>query len=115
MDLNDVGVAEPGNGLGLDAEPGEAIGPCLAAAANHLNRDPAVESRLPRQVDHAHAALANLLEQLVAGDRGQSVRGDCTGTCRWLGMEDPAVARRRAGIECPESGHDLVRATGARA
>ena len=70
VDLDDVGMAELGDGLGLDAEPGEVVGPGLLPAADHLHRDHAVQPGLAGQVDHAHAPLAELLQELVAGDRG---------------------------------------------
>ena len=38
VDLDDVGVAEPGDGRGLDAESGEMIGARLVPAADHLDR-----------------------------------------------------------------------------
>ena len=50
------------------AEPGEVVGPRLAAAADHLQGDQAVEPQLPRLVDDPHAPLAQPLEDVVAGD-----------------------------------------------
>ena len=69
MDLDDVGMAKLGDGLGLDPEPGEVLGAGLAAAADHLHGDEAVQAHLAGQVDDAHAPLAQLLQELVAGDR----------------------------------------------
>ena len=42
----------------------------LAPPADHLDRDQAVQADLAGHVDDAHAALAELLQELVAGDRG---------------------------------------------
>ena len=63
-------MAEPGDGLGLDAEPGKVVGPRLRTAADHLHRDHAVQAGLAGQVDHPHAPFAELLQELVAGDPG---------------------------------------------
>ena len=70
VDLDDVGMAEPGDGLGLDAEPGEVIGPGLAAAEDHLQGDQAVQAPLAGLVDDAHPPLAQLLQDLVARNLG---------------------------------------------
>ena len=70
VDLDDVGVPEPGDGLGLDAEPGEVVGPRLLPAADHLQGDQAVQAGLAGLVDDPHAPFAELLQDLVAGDRG---------------------------------------------
>ena len=63
VDLDDVGMAEPGDGLGLDPEAGEVVGAGLAAAADHLEGDQAVQARLPGLVDDPHAAFAELLRR----------------------------------------------------
>src|SRR4051794_22645939 len=68
--MEDVGMAELGDGLGLDAEPGEVVGPRLLASPDHLHRDHAVQPGLAGQVDHPHAPLAELLYEVVAGDPG---------------------------------------------
>jgi hypothetical protein len=68
IDLEDVGMPEPGHRLGLDPEPGEVVGPRLAAAADHLEGDQAFEPAVPRLVDNAHSALAQPVENLVGSD-----------------------------------------------
>ena len=70
VDLNDVGMAELGDGLGLGAKAGEVLGACLLPAADHLHRDHAVQTGLAGQVNHPHAPFAELFQELVAGNRG---------------------------------------------
>ena len=69
VNLDDVGVAELGDGLGLDPEAGEVVGAGLAAAPDHLDGDQAVQAHLPGLVDDAHPPSTELLQELVAGDR----------------------------------------------
>ena len=52
----------------------EVVGPRLAAAADHLQGDQAVQPEVPRLVDDPHAPFAQPLEDVVAGD-GWPVRG----------------------------------------
>ncbi len=68
VDLDDVGVVQAGDGLGLGLEAGQVVGAGVFARQDHLERDDAVEAALPGLVDDAHAAAADLAEQLVAGD-----------------------------------------------
>ena len=75
VDLDDVGVLEPRDGLGLGAEAGRLGRPGVAARQDHLERDLAIEADVPRPVDHAHPAAAELLQDLVAGqDRARTGR-----------------------------------------
>ena len=73
VDLDDVGVAEAGDGLGLDQEPGAMLGTGMIAFADHLQGDDPVEPAVPRPVDDAHAAPGDLTEQFVFTDRARSV------------------------------------------
>ena len=63
VDLHDVGVLQPGDGLGLGAEAGQLLpSPACAAGQDHLEGDEAVEPDLPGLVDDAHAAAAQLAQ-----------------------------------------------------
>jgi len=68
VNRNDVGMVQCGSGLGFldETQPPRGIGRLLRR--KHLQRHEAVETRVPRLVDHAHAALAELLEDLVVGE-----------------------------------------------
>ena len=74
VDLDDVGMSQPRDRLGLDAEARQVVGPRLDAAADHLEGDQAVQAGVAGLVDDAHAPFAQPLEDLVAGD-GRPVRG----------------------------------------
>jgi len=67
VDLNDVGVLQAGDGLGLGAEAGQVRRAGMAARQDHLQRDDAIQLEVPRLVDDTHAALAELAQDLVAG------------------------------------------------
>ena len=56
VDLDDIRVAEPGDGLGLDPNAGEVVGPRPLSTPDHLEGDQAVQAPLPGLVDHAHAS-----------------------------------------------------------
>ena len=68
VDLDDVRVVQPGDGLGLGQEADGRLGPGVVAGQDHLQGDEAVEPDLAGLVDDAHAAAAQLAEDLVAGD-----------------------------------------------
>ena len=68
VDADDVRVVEVGLDLGLATEP-RAEGRVLAQVAREdLDRDAAVEPLLDREVDTAHPAAADLLDDLIALD-----------------------------------------------
>ena len=71
IDLDDVRVLQPGDRLGLGQEADGGLGPGVVAGQDHLEGDDAVEPELPGLVDDAHAAAAQLPEDLVAGDLGE--------------------------------------------
>ncbi len=71
VNLHDVRVAQPGDGAGLAVEARQLRLVSVGAGENHLERDQAVEGQLPRLVDDAHAAAADLFEDRVAGNDGQ--------------------------------------------
>ena len=57
-DLDDVRVLEPRHGLGLAAEPGQAVGPGVVAGQDHLQGNGPVEPEVLGPVDDPHAAAA---------------------------------------------------------
>ena len=67
VDLDDVGVLEPRDGLGLGAEAGRLGHAGVAPRQDHLERHLAIEADMPRPVDHAHPAAAELPQDLIAG------------------------------------------------
>ena len=78
VDLDDVGVLELGDGLGLGQEAGGGDGVGVGAGQDHLQGAGAVQADLPGLVDDPHAAAAQLALDLVAGDgrRGAVGRGE---------------------------------------
>jgi hypothetical protein len=66
VDLHNVGMVQPGHRLGLGAEAGQVFRLGLGAGQDHLQGDEALELRLPRLVDHAHAAAAEQAQHLIA-------------------------------------------------
>ncbi len=68
VDRHDAGVVEQGDRLGLVLEP-EQVGVIgQHAGLDHLECDGPVEVDLPSLVDDAHAAAAQLLEELVVAE-----------------------------------------------
>ncbi len=78
VDLHDAGMLQPGDRLGLGAEPRRRHRAGVRAGQNHLERAWPVQGELPRQVDDAHAAAAQLAAHLVASrpQRIESGRSD---------------------------------------
>src|SRR5580704_1179196 len=64
-------MLQMGDGLGFDAETGQRLRAGEAAGEDHFEGAKAIEARLPRLVDHPHAAPAQLAEDLVAGHLGR--------------------------------------------
>jgi hypothetical protein len=89
VDRDDVGVGEPGEGLGLAEHAGLTAG--VAGARQHdLEGDAAIELGVVGGVDHAHAAGAERIEQDVAAEHGALGEGGLRGS-------SPRAARRPAG------------------
>ncbi len=65
VDRGDVGVVEGGEQLGLALEAGQPLGVAGERVGEDLDGDLAVEGRVEGLPDHAHAALADLLDQAV--------------------------------------------------
>ena len=66
--LDDVGVPHARRRLGLDAEAGAFLRAGQGAVANQFEGDQPLRFRLAGLVDDPHAAAAQLLQDLVAGD-----------------------------------------------
>ena len=100
-DLDDVGVLEPGDRLGLGEEAGGGLGRGVGAGQDHLQGAGAVEPDLAGLVDDAHAAAAQLAQDLVAGDGGgraaAPLRRGVVGAGRGVRVGRRAEARRGRG------------------
>ena len=83
-----LGCCELGDGLGLGEEAGCRLGAGMAAAQDHLQSARTVQADLPGLVDHAHAAAAQLAQDLVAGD----------------GRGGPFSRSRRIGLQLEKQG-----------
>jgi hypothetical protein len=68
--VDDVGVGEAGEGLGLAAAAGAGVG-VVAAGADELDGELAVERLVVGGVDDAHAAGADLSQHGEAADAGR--------------------------------------------
>ena len=108
VDLDDVRVLDRGDGPGLGLEPDEVPGLRTGPGPDHLQGDEPVEPRLPRLVDDPHAAPAQHLQDLVAGDLGQSRP---LGIERLAAVEDGRALRaldREGGIDFERRGRAAV-------
>ena len=70
VDREDVRMRERRDGLRLALEPRERVGIGGDGFGEDLDRDVAVELRVPRPVDLAHAARAERREDLVGAEAG---------------------------------------------
>ena len=91
VDLDDVRVLEPGDRLGLGQEAGDGLGRRHGRRPGSSSGAGAIEPDLACLVDDAHAAAAQLAEDLIAGDRG---RGRSAGAPDAAG--DPGIVPRRS-------------------
>ncbi len=66
VDLHDVGMLQAGHRLGLEAKPVQLGAGRLRAASEHLQSDDPLETEVPGLVDDAHAATAQLAQDLVS-------------------------------------------------
>ncbi len=66
---DDVGVTQPGQGLGFALES-RHLGPVRLRRVQHLERHDSVQSLLTRSVDDAHSAAADLLQHLEVDQVG---------------------------------------------
>ena len=86
VDLDDVGVREPGEGLGLALEP-ELGGHVGDLAQQQLDGDLAVEALVVAGVDDAHAAAAELADDRVTTDATGADLGGAVGEVGVAGVE----------------------------
>ena len=123
VDLDDVGVLQAGDGLGLGQEAGDGLGAGMGPGQDHLERAGTVQADLPGPVDDAHAAAAQLAQDLVAGDGGDGAVGHLPGgaaTAGGVGVgqdTDRRVGRlwrrhRATGPRCPPDRYRRVSVTG---
>jgi hypothetical protein len=68
VDADDVGMGQARDGLSLDAEAGQFQEVGFPRCEHHLEGDDAVEAEVAGLVDDAHAATAQLAQQLVTRD-----------------------------------------------
>jgi len=68
IDLDDIGMLQPGRGFRLGAKPGQAHRPGMRSRQDHFQRDDALQAKVPRLIDHAHAAATELFQDLVTGN-----------------------------------------------
>ena len=73
--LDDVGMMEPGDSLGLDPDAGQMIGAAPSVSTDHLHGNLAIQSPLPRPIDDPHTSLAQQVEDLISGDSRQTGTG----------------------------------------
>ena len=75
MNLHDVRMMERGDNVRLGTETGEQFAIAGVDGPHHFKGHEAVQRRLTRLVNHAHAATADLFENLIACIRfGDSAR-----------------------------------------
>jgi len=80
-DLEDVGVGELGDRLGLGLESRETVASLGHILRQHLDRHVAIEPLVVRAVHHSHAAGADLLADTVVGERATDEVTHCLGSC----------------------------------
>ena len=73
----DVGMREGGDGLRLGREARERLGVAGQLLGQDLDRDLAVQPRVPRAVDLAHAAGAERGDDLVRAEPGSCRKTHC--------------------------------------
>ena len=92
VDLDDVGMLEPGDRLGLGGEAGERVGTGVVPGQDHLQGHFPVQADLAGPVDDAHRASAEFPQDLVAGD------------LRLPGHPGSRPALGQRGGDCPSDG-----------
>ncbi len=113
VDLHHVGMPEPGDGSGLDPEPGQVLRGRVVARPDHLERDQPFQPVLAGPIDHPHPAVPEPPEDLVAFHLGHDlgrrpvVRDRERSEGRWMtDRQGPRPARterdrRIAAVERP--------------
>ena len=108
VDLDDIGVLEAGDGLGLPVEAGQGLGAGVGAGQDHLERDQTTQVDLAGLVNDPHAAAAQLLEDLEAGDGRPSGRSRDPGPDGVRRFERAGQWRRIACAEGMVAGRTLA-------
>ena len=75
VDGDDVGMHEPGGGLGFGPETRPVRFAGQVAAEDHLERDGPIEAELPGSPDDAHAAAAEFGDDLEVAKRRRRAHG----------------------------------------
>ena len=107
VDLDNPRVLDLGDGVGLGVEPSDLVGGGVRPGQNHLQRDQSIQSDVPGFVDDAHAASADLRDDLVTRHvhpRPASDRRPVAGPRRRYdrrGLSRPPGPRRRPSPRCP--------------
>ena len=70
IDLHDIGVMQPRDRFRLEPETVQVLRPGLEVGPDHLQGDQTLQLLLPGLVDHPHATVAQLRQDVVAGDLG---------------------------------------------
>ncbi len=65
VDLDDVGMPQPGDRFGLGQEALQRLLGGVPAGRDHLEGDPSAEADLAGAIDHAHPAAAQDLDELI--------------------------------------------------
>ncbi len=68
---DDIGVIQRGGGAGFVHEAGAAVRIGEAGFGEEFDGDEAVETRIPRFIDHAHAAFSELFKQRERSEVGR--------------------------------------------
>ncbi len=88
-----LGVLEPGDGLGLGEEPGAVAVAGKLATREHLQRDDPAQPPVAGLVDDAHAAAAQLAEDLVLADPRRAASRHPAGRARWVAPRGSSANR----------------------
>ena len=96
--LDDAGVTELGQRLGFAAEAHDSTGVVDAPLRQHLDGDAAVQLGVVPQVNLAHAALAQFVQQLVATELRQTCR---IGLCCLVAHDRASRMQGAGGRENP--------------
>ena len=75
VNLDNVGMAQAGDGRGLGLEPPQTAAIGLVAGQDHFQGDQAAQAELARLVDHTHSSPSQLAQDLVAGQARPARRG----------------------------------------
>ena len=76
VDLHDIGMMQPGDRFRLAPETVQVLRPGLEAGTDHLQGDQTVQLVLPGLVDHPHATVAQLRQDVVVSDLGPTRLAD---------------------------------------